>query len=254
MKLPLSWLKGWVDPGLAPRELGDRMTLAGFELESIASAAPAFSGVVVAEILSAERHPQADKLQVCRVSVGGSELQIVWSSTSMIRCSSSRSRRTAAMRCPSKASRARSPRSPVLPSAARTASRSLRPSRAPLRALLRRSLRRSRSPPGRPVRGSITVSSSISITPGHRRSGCASVCGVPGSAASARSSTSPTTSSSSLASRCMLTTSTRSRAGRLTCASHAAESPATCSMVVPSNSRPMCSSSPMPQGRSRWPA
>ena len=33
MKLPLSWLKGWVDPGLAPRELGDRMTLTGFELE-----------------------------------------------------------------------------------------------------------------------------------------------------------------------------------------------------------------------------
>ena len=77
MKLPMSWLKGWVDPGLAPRELGDRMTLAGFELESIASAAPAFSGVVVAEILSAERHPQADKLQVCRVSIGGTELQIV---------------------------------------------------------------------------------------------------------------------------------------------------------------------------------
>ena len=77
MKLPLSWLQRWVKPGLAPRELGDRMTLAGFELESIASAAPAFSGVVVAEILSAERHPQADKLQVCRVSIGGTELQIV---------------------------------------------------------------------------------------------------------------------------------------------------------------------------------
>ena len=77
MKLPLSWLKEWVDPDLAPRELGDRMTLAGFELESIAYAAPPFSGVVVAEILSAERHPQADKLQVCRVSTGGAELQIV---------------------------------------------------------------------------------------------------------------------------------------------------------------------------------
>jgi phenylalanyl-tRNA synthetase beta chain len=77
MKLPLSWLKGWIDPGLAPRELGDRMTLAGFELESIAFAAPPFSGVVVAEILAAERHPQADKLQVCRVSIGGTELQIV---------------------------------------------------------------------------------------------------------------------------------------------------------------------------------
>jgi phenylalanyl-tRNA synthetase beta chain len=77
MKLPLSWLKEWVDPGLAPRELGSRMTLAGFELESVSTAAPAFSGVVVAEILSAERHPKADKLQVCRVAAGGAELQIV---------------------------------------------------------------------------------------------------------------------------------------------------------------------------------
>ena len=77
MKLPLSWLKEWVDPALAPQDLGARMTLVGFELESIAAAAPAFSGVVVAEILAAERHPQADKLQVCRVSAGGVELQIV---------------------------------------------------------------------------------------------------------------------------------------------------------------------------------
>ncbi|MFM7709131.1 MAG: YtpR family tRNA-binding protein, partial [Gammaproteobacteria bacterium] len=77
MKLPLDWLKESIDPGLAPAELGARMTMAGFELESIAPAAPPFSGVVVAEILAAERHPQADKLQVCRVSTGAAELQIV---------------------------------------------------------------------------------------------------------------------------------------------------------------------------------
>ena len=77
MKLSLDWLKESVDPGLAPAELGARMTMAGFELESIATAAPPFSGVVVAEILAAERHPQADKLQVCRVAAGGAELQIV---------------------------------------------------------------------------------------------------------------------------------------------------------------------------------
>ena len=77
MKLSLDWLKESIDPGLAPAELGARMTMAGFELESIARAAPPFSGVVVAEILAAERHPQADKLQVCRVSAGGAELQIV---------------------------------------------------------------------------------------------------------------------------------------------------------------------------------
>ena len=77
MKLSLDWLKESIDPGLAPAELGARMTMAGFELESVSTAAPPFSGVVVAEILGAERHPQADKLQVCRVSAGGAELQIV---------------------------------------------------------------------------------------------------------------------------------------------------------------------------------
>src|SRR6185437_6187615 len=52
--------------------------LAGFELDGLEPAAPEFSGVVVAEILSAERHPQADKLQVCQVSVGSGEpIQIV---------------------------------------------------------------------------------------------------------------------------------------------------------------------------------
>lgn len=80
MKLPLSWLREWVQlpPGLDVRELAQRLTMAGFEIEAIGSAAPAFSGVLVAKIVSAEPHPQADKLQVCRVSVGGSQsLQIV---------------------------------------------------------------------------------------------------------------------------------------------------------------------------------
>jgi phenylalanyl-tRNA synthetase beta chain len=78
MKLPYSWLAEWVQvPWQAP-ELGTRLTMAGFELEALGSAAPPFSGVVVAQILGAEPHPQADKLQVCRVSTGsGAALQIV---------------------------------------------------------------------------------------------------------------------------------------------------------------------------------
>ncbi len=78
MKLPYSWLGEWVRmPWKAP-ELGARLTMAGFELEGLESAAPAFSGVVVAQILSAERHPQAEKLQVCRVTTGsGPQLTIV---------------------------------------------------------------------------------------------------------------------------------------------------------------------------------
>src|SRR3984957_17531355 len=72
MKLPLSWLAEWGDlpAGGDPRELGRILTNAGFEVEGIGAAASAFSGVVVARIVSAERHPQADKLQVCRVVTG----------------------------------------------------------------------------------------------------------------------------------------------------------------------------------------
>jgi phenylalanyl-tRNA synthetase beta chain len=70
MKISTAWLSEWVASGLSARELGDRLTMAGFELESIAPAAPPFEGVIVAEIIEAVRHPQADKLQVCKVVIG----------------------------------------------------------------------------------------------------------------------------------------------------------------------------------------
>lgn len=78
MRVSFAWLREWVDVPWEARELGSRLTMAGFELEAIEAAAPEFSGVVVAEILEATRHPQADRLQVCRVSTGqGEPLQIV---------------------------------------------------------------------------------------------------------------------------------------------------------------------------------
>ncbi|MGB6486991.1 MAG: phenylalanine--tRNA ligase subunit beta [Steroidobacteraceae bacterium] len=78
MRIPHSWLAEWVSVPWSPQELGSRLTMAGLELEALQPAAPAFSGVVVAEILTAEQHPQADKLRVCRVSTGqGEPLQIV---------------------------------------------------------------------------------------------------------------------------------------------------------------------------------
>ncbi len=52
------------------KELGRRLTMSGFELEALDKAAPKFSGVVVAEIVEATRHPQAEKLQVCKVRAG----------------------------------------------------------------------------------------------------------------------------------------------------------------------------------------
>src|SRR5262245_40569101 len=78
MKVPYSWLADWVGIPWDAAELGSRLTMAGFELDGLEPAAPPFTEVFVAQIVSAERHPQADKLQVCRVSVGAGEpLQIV---------------------------------------------------------------------------------------------------------------------------------------------------------------------------------
>jgi phenylalanyl-tRNA synthetase beta chain len=78
MRVPLSWLRDLVDVPWSARELGSRLTMTGFELEAVEAAAPPFSGVVVAEIVEVARHPQADKLQVCKVRAAGTELlQIV---------------------------------------------------------------------------------------------------------------------------------------------------------------------------------
>jgi phenylalanyl-tRNA synthetase beta chain len=66
MRIAMSWLRDLVDSPWGGRELGSRLTMSGFELESMETAAPAFSGVVVAEIIEAARHPQADKLRCAR--------------------------------------------------------------------------------------------------------------------------------------------------------------------------------------------
>ena len=78
MKLPLSWLRSWVELAWSDRELAERLTMLGFEVEVLSTAAPPFSGVQVAAIVGVAPHPQASKLQVCRVDDGrGAQLQIV---------------------------------------------------------------------------------------------------------------------------------------------------------------------------------
>ena len=73
MKFSEQWLREWVDPKLSSAALGQQMTMAGLEVDAIEPVAGAFSGVVVAEILSVEPHPGADKLRVCRVAAGAGE-------------------------------------------------------------------------------------------------------------------------------------------------------------------------------------
>lgn len=78
MQFPESWLRTFVNPDLDTDALSHQLTMAGLEVEETTSAAPAFSGVVVAHIVEVAPHPNADKLQVCQVDDGsGAPLQIV---------------------------------------------------------------------------------------------------------------------------------------------------------------------------------
>ncbi len=78
MQFSESWLRQYVNPALDSDALGHAMTMAGLEVEEQHSVAPAFTKIVIAQILSAEQHPDADRLRVCKVDAGtGHELQIV---------------------------------------------------------------------------------------------------------------------------------------------------------------------------------
>ncbi|MBI5923570.1 MAG: phenylalanine--tRNA ligase subunit beta [Betaproteobacteria bacterium] len=78
MQFSEHWLRSMVNPPLASGELSHLLTMAGLEVEEMQPAAPPFSGIVVAQVLSVEKHPDADKLKLCRVDAGlGEPLQIV---------------------------------------------------------------------------------------------------------------------------------------------------------------------------------
>jgi len=77
MRVSVNWLSETLGTVLEPRELASRLTMAGLEVEAVEPAAPPLSGVVVAQITSREKHPNADTLSVCTVEAGGEPLQIV---------------------------------------------------------------------------------------------------------------------------------------------------------------------------------
>ncbi|MDE2598973.1 MAG: phenylalanine--tRNA ligase subunit beta [Rhodocyclaceae bacterium] len=77
MQFSENWLRTFVNPKLTSDELGHLLTMAGLELEELDAAAPAFNKVVIGEILTAEKHPNADKLRLTTVNVGNEVLQIV---------------------------------------------------------------------------------------------------------------------------------------------------------------------------------
>jgi phenylalanyl-tRNA synthetase beta chain len=77
MKFPESWLREHVTVAASSEELAARLTAIGLEVEEATPIGSALEGVVVAHILSAERHPDAERLQVCQVDTGAGTVQIV---------------------------------------------------------------------------------------------------------------------------------------------------------------------------------
>ncbi len=78
MQFSESWLRTLVNPSLASEELAHLLTMAGLEVEELSPVAPPFEQVVVGQVLSKDKHPDADKLNVLTVDVGlGAPLSIV---------------------------------------------------------------------------------------------------------------------------------------------------------------------------------
>ena len=77
MKATLNWLKQYVDFNWSPEEMTERLTMLGLEVEGVQKISGAFDGIVVAQVVTRDKHPNADKLSLCRVHDGQGERQIV---------------------------------------------------------------------------------------------------------------------------------------------------------------------------------
>ena len=78
MQFPESWLRSFVNPPITTDELSHRLTMAGLEVEEVDPVAPPFSQIVVGHVVEVNKHPDADRLNVCKVDAGTGELlQIV---------------------------------------------------------------------------------------------------------------------------------------------------------------------------------
>lgn len=75
MKFSESWLRSFVAPACSGAELSHLLTMAGLEVEEEETVAPAFGNVVVGHVLEVNKHPDADRLNVCRVDIGRGEAQ-----------------------------------------------------------------------------------------------------------------------------------------------------------------------------------
>ncbi|MFL2771732.1 MAG: phenylalanine--tRNA ligase subunit beta [Rhodospirillaceae bacterium] len=77
MKFTLSWLMDHLDTDADLEQITDKLTAIGLEVEGVDNPAKALAPFIVAEVISAEKHPNADRLKVCRISIGSEEIQVV---------------------------------------------------------------------------------------------------------------------------------------------------------------------------------
>ena len=84
MKIPVKWLKDYVNIDITPKELGDALTLSGSNLEEVITAGEEIENVVTGKIMKIERHADAEKLVICQVNIAKAEpIQIVTAATNM---------------------------------------------------------------------------------------------------------------------------------------------------------------------------
>ena len=84
MLVPLSWLKEYVDVEVGINELCDKMVNCGFEIEKIIDLSQNIKNVVTAKIMQIEKHPDADRLQICQLDIGSDNLlQVVTAATNI---------------------------------------------------------------------------------------------------------------------------------------------------------------------------
>ena len=73
MRIAESWLRDWIDPDLDTTALAEKLTMAGLEVDGVHTEGEGLDGVVIAEVVEVGKHPNADRLSVCRVTTGQGE-------------------------------------------------------------------------------------------------------------------------------------------------------------------------------------
>ncbi|MBN8869301.1 MAG: phenylalanine--tRNA ligase subunit beta [Solirubrobacterales bacterium] len=78
MRVPYGWMADYCDPGLEPRDLAEQMAMTGTEVERVVTLGPeSADGFVIGKAVSVEKHPDADRLNVCQVDVGEGEVRTI---------------------------------------------------------------------------------------------------------------------------------------------------------------------------------